>query len=359
MNPIVVIADDLSGAAELAGIAVRHGLTAEVRTTLEEMDENVCDVVCVDTDTRARPSDEAAAVVEAATRRVMTARPAWIFKKCDSVLRGSVVEEASAVARASGVKNILLAPANPTRGRVIRGGEYFVEGRSLHETAFARDPQHPRTSSRVQDLVGQGSVGITIPDVESTADLDRLAATMSANTLPVGAADFFEALLRAKRISKPRIAARVMTSVEPTRTRLLVCGSAFAWPERARTADAHGITVATLHRGVDEATKALLESGRAVMGIGIDAETRGKAPEQLAQELADLVAQVLSEASLDLLLLEGGATAAAVLRRMNWVRLRAKAGRDQSWTEFVPVGATSPALVIKPGSYPWPEGLWP
>ena len=51
---IVVIADDLSGAAELAGVASRHGLKAEVQTVFSADSE--ADVICVDAGTRAKTS---------------------------------------------------------------------------------------------------------------------------------------------------------------------------------------------------------------------------------------------------------------------------------------------------------------
>ena len=47
---ILVVADDLSGAAELAGIAFAHGLTAEVQTELQPRTD--AQVICLDTDTR-------------------------------------------------------------------------------------------------------------------------------------------------------------------------------------------------------------------------------------------------------------------------------------------------------------------
>ena len=101
---IVVIADDLSGAAELAGAALRHGLSAEVQTAFFSGTD--ADVVCVDTDSRLLPPAEAALKVAAVARDIDTTRPAWIFTKCDSVLRGPVLAEAHAVAEAIGRQRI-------------------------------------------------------------------------------------------------------------------------------------------------------------------------------------------------------------------------------------------------------------
>ena len=57
--------------------------------------------------------------------------------------------------RATGVQSILLATANPERGRIIRDGNYYVDGVPLHQTAFASDPEYPRATSAVRELLGQ------------------------------------------------------------------------------------------------------------------------------------------------------------------------------------------------------------
>ena len=64
---LVVIADDLSGAAELAGAALRHGLAAGGANRLRTPPAKA-DVICVDTDSRSLPPGEAARVVRAVAR---------------------------------------------------------------------------------------------------------------------------------------------------------------------------------------------------------------------------------------------------------------------------------------------------
>jgi uncharacterized protein YgbK (DUF1537 family) len=358
VNPIVVIADDLSGAAELAGVAVRSGLTAEVRTDVGSLAE-ASDVVCIDADTRTLPSERAAGRVEEVTRAVVAEKPAWLFKKCDSVLRGSVAEEAAAMAQVVGAKRLLLAPANPSLGRHIREGIYSIYGTLLHETSFARDPSHPRRSSHVRDLVKETVIPLSIPDVTQIEDLDRLAVGLERETLPVGAADFFAALLSARTVSSAPAKTNAAQRSEPGAGKLLVCGSTFAWPERLRLANERGVTVAQLPHATAPIVEALERGGVALMGVGDSAETRGRSPEELSMALAETVASVLRTVSVRGVLLEGGSTAAAVMRRMKWTRLQAQPGPDPAMTEFVPAGVTRPRLMIKPGSYPWPASVWP
>ena len=49
-----------------------------------------------------------------------------LFKKIDSTLRGAVGEEIRAAAAGRGT--IIIAPAVPTQGRTVSGGQVFVHG---------------------------------------------------------------------------------------------------------------------------------------------------------------------------------------------------------------------------------------
>src|SRR5262249_7676529 len=148
---IGVIADDLTGAAEIGGIGLRHGLKAEV--ILQGECDGEADLVCVDTDSRSCTAKEAARRAAAAARKLRKAGAVWIYKKVDSVLRGNVLAEVSAIRQALGLHAALLVPANPRFGRVIREGRYFVKGKPIDQTDFARDPEYPRRSSSVLKML--------------------------------------------------------------------------------------------------------------------------------------------------------------------------------------------------------------
>ena len=71
-----------------------------------------------------------------------------MFKKVDSVLRGPVAAEIEAALDGLGLDRAVLVPANPSRGRIIRDGAYFMDGVPLDETEFADDPMHPVRCAR-------------------------------------------------------------------------------------------------------------------------------------------------------------------------------------------------------------------
>lgn len=349
---MVVIADDLTGAAELAGVARLQGLSAEVQTVFDP--DSPAEVVCVDTDTRLLPPEQAARQVAVIASRVAAAQPEWIFKKCDSVLRGAVLAEARATAGATGKKRLLVLPANPSRQRLIRDGRYFIAGQPLDETDFARDPAHPRTTALVSALLGGDLTGVASPDAGTPAELASQAAAMDRDTLPVGAVDFFTALLQIRHPPRSLLAIPAATPAGPT---LLVCGSASSWTQRRAQATARRLPV--FARPYDSAGAAsALQSGPGVLiGIG---EVDGGSPAILSAELATVVADLVRRGGpIARLLLEGGATARSVVDRLGWKRLQSCQNAAPGVGVLQPVGGPGPLLFIKPGSYPWPMEIWP
>jgi D-threonate/D-erythronate kinase len=354
---IVVLADDLSGAAELAGLAVRHGLRAEVQT--EFLAKTEADVVCVDTNTRGLAPEDAAATVRKIARRIVDAKPEWIFKKCDSVLRGHVLVEARATAGVAGKSHILLLPGNPTRARVIRGGNYFVGGVLLHDTAFAHDPEFPRMTSRVSELLQSDGSNVFTPDIESLDDVMRHALAVDDATLPVGAADFFQALLEIRVSVRPPRTPRVAARRPTEGPSMLVCGSRASWAARQREAMALGVPVFTMHCQVDAAVRSILSTGHILIGVGDGPANEGNAPAALANRLAGAVAEILHRTMIARVLSEGGATSAALMHAMKWTRFEATEVAAEGVAVLCCINAPAPELVIKPGSYAWPKELWP
>jgi uncharacterized protein YgbK (DUF1537 family) len=369
---IVVLADDLSGAAELAGAALARGLTSEVQTRFTA-DTNA-DVVCVDTDTRSLSAAEASRTVGEIAQAVAAARPAWVYKKCDSVLRGNVLAEIRAIQAATGQPRVTLVSANPSRGRIIRGGHYFVNGQPLHTTAFAHDPEHPRRTSRVTELLGGDLTGVNTPDAETTADLERHAATVDTHVLPAGGVEFFNALLHQKAIpARGRGLGggrEIAGATVEGGAKLMVCGSAAAWAKGRRAQmEARGWIVEPMPREVlagsvtSSATEAwaerisrALNSDRNVLAA-IGSETLLPEPTRLAPSLASAVAIALHHARPAMICAEGGATAAAVARALGWTRFAVGRELAGGVVELLPVAGGAPRFIIKVGSYDWPESL--
>jgi hypothetical protein len=371
-----IIADDLSGAAELAGAAADMGYSAEVHTSFDPASS--AEVIALDTDSRAIPADAAAKVVVAATRALLSADTGWIYKKSDSVFRGNVRAEIEAVLDVSGSRHALLVPANPSIGRIIRGGVYYVNGRPLSDTAFAADPDHPRRSSAVLELLyDAGAVGgndsrIVVPDVEDSAGVLRIAGDLDGRTLPAGGVEFFRAVLEQREGKRSSTSATLSIG----RPALLVCGSAHAWGRgRAAQCELRRVPVLVMPESVRSAVappwdamhawahhigSAFTRRGCAAVAIGGHA-IQG-APSRsaiLSDRLAEAVAAALRVSPVSSLCVEGGATAAALLRRCGWTCLAALPSSGfEGVAALRPTGRAGPLVLVKPGSYPWPEQIW-
>lgn len=335
---IAIIADDFSGAAELAGIAAARGFKTEVQTEFNPASD--AEVIAVDTDTRLKPEAEAARTVGAVARRIIAAEPAWIYKKTDSVMRGHIRAEIEALLDATGKRDCLFIPANPSKGRCIVDGRSFVDGVPLDQTVFADDPDYPRRSAVVRELLGE-SPRIHTPDAHRLEDLKH---HLDPTTLAAGAADFFGVLLG----GTPAPPAGVQTACA-----LLLCGSLAAWDTgRARQMMERGFTVSTLTQPVS--ADLWQQTRKLMLAIGKPASAEVAS---LTEQLIDSALPLIAHRNDIRIGLEGGATAMAFIRRMGWTRFEVIPEGHVGVGSLRPPGG--PILCVKPGSYPWPNDCFP
>ena len=137
---MIVIADDITGAAEMAGIAFSQGQQVSLVCGSPLCCDNIAaQTTVIATDTRSMT--EAEAVAE--THRILckaecgVANPSHLspltphlFKKTDSALRGHVVAELSILMQTTDYERAIYLPANPSKGRIIRGGIYYIRKRN-------------------------------------------------------------------------------------------------------------------------------------------------------------------------------------------------------------------------------------
>lgn len=154
----LVIADDLTGAADCAIAFAKRGLHTTVRWRGEPDTADEA-VLSYDANSRNLSAPEAAArhaEVIAALHRPGTR----LFKKIDSTLRGQPMAELAATlahfrARTGSAFGIL-APAFPGTGRSTEGGRILVHGRPLEDTeTWRRDHTYP-TADLAAVLSGTG-----------------------------------------------------------------------------------------------------------------------------------------------------------------------------------------------------------
>src|SRR5262249_8093772 len=142
---ILVIADDLTGAAEIGGVAVSYGLSTVIQRG--GFANAKADAVIIDNDTRHLAEADALAKSESILAPLGRSAFGLVYKKTDSMLRGPVAAEVTAIAASLKFDRVLLVPQNPSRKRVIVNGQYLVDGVPLHQSPIAVDPQHSPTTS--------------------------------------------------------------------------------------------------------------------------------------------------------------------------------------------------------------------
>jgi uncharacterized protein YgbK (DUF1537 family) len=334
---------------------------------------------------------EASARVRAAAKALAAAGARWIYKKVDSVLRGQVSAEIQGLMEELHLSRALLVPANPSLGRVIRGGKYFVGGRPLDETEFAHDPQYPRNSSMVVELlrapglaeVRVGKLGgglpasvVVVGEAESAEDLRGWAARVEAGILPAGAAEFFGALLAASGRSAVGLRAdeeeASLTDV-PAGAELFVCGSTsessrkFVEASRGKGAAVFSLpeelgagaefSAAAMEEIAGQAAGALRERRRVILNIGLPLVREPGVARLLAAHLVRLAARVLERAEVGRVYAEGGETAAVLVRRMGWGRLTVARELALGVVTVAVEGKARLRFTLKPGTYEWPREI--
>lgn len=359
---VCVIADDITGAAEMGGIARRLGLS--VCLSLDGQIREDCDVAVIATDTRSMTEEEAVSE----TKRVLSDlredhRIKFFFKKTDSALRGHVVAELSAMMEMLGLEGALYLPANPSKKRVISDGRYLIDGDPIDETAFSFDPEFPAFSSRLTERFPDAAIhNIQFSDALGADDIDgAVERAMSENLLLAGAADLFTLFITGRLTGRRRAPAPThLLGQEATQkgSCIIVCGSTQSDPAKCRVEPSFLPT--DVYDGIasaDEWTDILVEKyrekpHRVLLAVKDHHRTGRDVAVHLRQTMAHAVSTLTGIRVPDRLIIEGGATSFAILKTLGWNSFKIQ--------EEIAPGVISMlsekercVVTMKPGSYPW------
>jgi uncharacterized protein YgbK (DUF1537 family) len=159
MPRVLILADDLSGAADCGIACVNAGLEALVSLGAPSPGLMI-DVISVDADSRCLNASAAAERMGQLMQAHAQDPTMLIFKKIDSTLRGHLGPELAAVlvARRAVVKGTVavMAPAFPVNGRTTVGGIHYVHGRPLHETEMWKNDRMTGEAYIPKMLEGSG-----------------------------------------------------------------------------------------------------------------------------------------------------------------------------------------------------------
>jgi uncharacterized protein YgbK (DUF1537 family) len=185
---ILIIADDLSGAADcaiaFAGAGRRTVVTLDASSvTSTQADADPVDVIAADTDTR-RLAPQDAARRTAHAFNTLNAPGRRLYKKIDSTLRGNWSAEVAALQPLAGLA--IVAPAFPATGRTLHHARVLVHGEPLESTDTWKLENFDRPAN-VRTMLEDSGLRCESIDVETLRGdaetlLDRIKATANEGT---------------------------------------------------------------------------------------------------------------------------------------------------------------------------------
>lgn len=183
------IADDFTGATDIASILAREGMRVVLSVGLPGpgLAIGAAEAVVVALKSRTNPADEAVAQSLAALGwlREQGARQIF-FKYCstfDSTPAGNIGPVADALAAALGARGVIVCPAFPANGRTVYQGHLFVGSRLLQDSPMKDHPLTPMRRSDLVALMAEQSAGqvALVPHATVRGGAEAIAEAMRAN----------------------------------------------------------------------------------------------------------------------------------------------------------------------------------
>lgn len=296
---VAIIADDLTGALDTGTPFVDAGLKVAVAIGVDAGAEALRhnpDVIVINTASRGLSAGAAARQIEAALLALGQARPAFLFKKIDSRLKGHVAAESMALAEMTGRSRIVVAPAIPDQQRFTIDGA--VTGRGVE------------TPLPIRAIFPAGAPAIDVCDASTDGHLDDLVGkTDWSATVAVGARGLGSAF--ARFLAKP---AAIRAPFEPSANTLFAFGSRD--PITSAQIDhlaGHRLIAVMADAPAGELAGATIRHLPAVARCSGEQTSN---PEQVVAQFASGIRQAVEQTRPDMLMMGGGDTALAVLKAL-------------------------------------------
>ncbi len=372
-SPLLILADDLTGAADCAAVCRKAGLPATIFLSPPEPPLPP-GVVALTTDSRHLPPAEAAQRVSDVVARFAALPDMRWYKKIDSTLRGNIGTELDAMT--TGLEThaqrrpvVMLCPAFPAQRRGMRNGSLMMEG--VAAMNIIPDPVRKTAQLSAPNVPGQAPA-VFLPDLLSAQSKDLQTALITLPIVRASRAKLMD-IMRHVQTTDARVAIidamnesdleEIVLALEEAAPHALYCGSAGlmgAWARRL--ARLQGKQVAPALPSLTGGTLAVIGSGsvmaqRQVAAASATAQTLlvepdadpqrlaaaadpaaarwllhlsppaasteldGPTARDLAQQLAEAALTVIQRVRPQRLILCGGDTALCVLKRLGVERL--------------------------------------
>lgn len=213
-SPLLVIADDLTGALDTGVQFSKSGAKTKI-LVLHDFYKTVFpldfDVIVIDTETRHLDSQKAYSVIKDLAVSAVKSGIRYFYKKTDSLLRGNIGAELSALMDGAGKEKLFFFPSFPQIGRTVRNGVLYINDIPVSDAEVAKDLFNPVPSSCVSTIIGLqtekevfinkdnlSSSGIYVFDSETEEEMQSKAQTIGKDNilLSAGCAGFAGVLCR-------------------------------------------------------------------------------------------------------------------------------------------------------------------
>lgn len=395
---IGIIADDMTGATDVAAALSRAGLRTLLSLDGSAEDASGFDAVIIGLKTRSVPVAEAVAHTLAALNTLQgCGATRFYFKYCstfDSTPEGNIGPVTEALAEELSVGTVVTTPAAPLHGRTVYRGHLFVGDALLAETHMRDHPVTPMRDSsvvrllepqvrgqvellplsavrsgagRVRDLITTAASSRPlhlVADADSEQDLAVLAEALNDAVLTAGSAGLIGAIARQKHPSGSATA-----PLPPTGRTALIAGSCSmrtleqiarfeeaghpSYRVVANEGDtAHALAAHALEwwdRQADDASALVYSSSPISERTAPDS-----ALSEMYEETAGLVAAGLAERGIRRMLIAGGETSGQVIHALGIrsAEVGAEAALGAPWIKDL---ERDLHLVLKSGNFGEPE----
>ncbi|MFI1773603.1 four-carbon acid sugar kinase family protein [Thalassobellus citreus] len=382
---ITVIADDITGAAEIAGICLRYGV--EVSFGIDTIPEKEAAVNIIATDSRSMTEDEAYETHFHLAEDILEKSNSIFFKKCDSVLRGHVLTELSALLDVHEKDRVLLQPSNPEGNRCIKNGTYLINNISIEKTGFATDPDFPSKTASVKNLILDryskpskidihtgtiteiNSKGIFIPDCDAVEALTQSINLYTDDTVIAGSAAFFEQLLIKMKLATSKIN---QTKHNYKNDYVLLSGSthpkSVQFSKNLEKTNCPLVTFPkilledklnqnALNDFIEKISGIYNDNKKVALRISNEIIQLKNSSLNLKTRMSLIAKRFVKASNTNNLFIEGGATAYDLLNELHWKSFTPIEELASGVVRMQYDNNPNKYITIKPGSYEWPNGL--
>jgi 3-dehydrotetronate 4-kinase len=364
--PVGFIADDITGATDLASALAARGLDTRLIFGAAAAFDDGGDAIVVALKIRSVPASEAReAAVEAAEALRAVGAEQLFSKYCstfDSTADGNIGPIADALADATGAGRVVHCPSYPANGRTVYLGHLFVGGELLSESPMRNHPLNPMRDPALRRVlaaqtprdvalvelatvdagadavaarlaeIGCRAAGVhhVIADAVRDADLDTIADATASDPLAAGGAAYgaaFAGAAHARAGHPPPV--HEQRPVPPPGPAAILAGSlSRATREQVRAFDGPALTLGVIdlvdgdiavRRSLDFADRCLAEGPLLVTtdhdAVGLRAGATGLSPAQVSRRIELTMGRIgigLEELGVRRLVVAGGETSGAV-----------------------------------------------